>query len=67
MTKERPEPTLQEVKEAIDHEKMLIVTKLLRNVYGHLIDNEALDFEKVFESITDEVRHYLLYETMDKE
>tara|TARA_R100000951_G_scaffold7992_3_gene7319 strand:- start:635 stop:838 length:204 start_codon:yes stop_codon:yes gene_type:complete len=67
MTQERPEPTLQEVKEAIDHEKMLIVTKLLRNVYGHLIDNEALDFEKVFESITDEVRHYLLYETMDKE
>tara|TARA_R100000458_G_C8196773_1_gene188632 strand:+ start:497 stop:700 length:204 start_codon:yes stop_codon:yes gene_type:complete len=67
MTQERPEPTLQEVKEAIDHEKMLIVTKLLRDVYGPLIDNEALDFEKVFESITDEVRHYLLYETMDKE
>ena len=67
MIQEKQESTLKEIKEAIDHEKMLIVTKLLKDIYGNLIDNEALDFEKVFESITDEVRHYLLYETMDKE
>ena len=67
MTQERLEPTLQEIKEAIDHEKMLIATKLIKDVYGHLIDNEALDFAKVFETIVDDINHYLLYETMDKE
>ena len=47
--------------------KLLQITKLLQEVYGKELNNEANDFEKVFETITDDLRYYLVYETMDKE
>jgi len=47
--------------------KLLQITKLLQEVYNDELSNEANDFEKVFETITDDLRYYLVYETMDKE
>lgn len=47
--------------------KLLKITKLLQEVYGKELNNEKNDFEKVFETITDDLRYYLVYETMDKE
>lgn len=60
--------------------KLLKITKLLQEVYSNELNNEKNDFEKVLETITDDLRHYLiwslkddpsgfkhLYETMDKE
>ena len=47
--------------------KLLKITKLLQEVYGKEFNNEKNDFEKVFETITDDLRYYLVYETMDKE
>ena len=47
--------------------KLLKITKLLQEVYGNELNNEKNDFEKVFETITDDLRYYLVYETMDHE
>ena len=47
--------------------KLIEITKLLQEVYGNELNNEKNDFDKVFETITDDLRYYLVYETMDKE
>ena len=46
-------------------EKLLTITKLLNEVYTDLND-ESKDFTEVFETITKELKYYLIYETMDK-
>ncbi len=46
--------------------ELLNITMKLKELYPDL-NNEAMDFEKVFETITSDIRHYLIYETMDKE
>ena len=47
-------------------EKLLTITKLLNEVYTDLND-ESKDFTEVFETITKDLRYYLIYETMDKQ
>jgi len=46
-------------------EKLLTITKLLNEVYTDLND-ESKDFTEVFEIITNDLRYYLVYETMEK-
>lgn len=46
------------------HESMLKITKTLVEVFPDFLD-DSMDFEKVWESATDVIKHYLVYETME--
>jgi len=46
------------------HQSMLKVTKTLVEVFPDFLD-DSMDFEKVWESATDVIKHYLVYETME--
>lgn len=41
--------------------KLLKITKLLQELYGNELNDKKNDFEKVFETITDDLRYYLVY------
>ena len=46
------------------HESMLKITNTLVEVFPDFLD-ESMDFEKVWESAADVIKHYLVYETME--
>ena len=46
------------------HESMLKVTNTLVEVFPDFLD-DSMDFEKVWESASDVIKHYLVYETME--
>jgi len=46
------------------HESMLKITNTLVEVFPDFLD-DSMDFEKVWESASDVIKHYLVYETME--